>query len=123
MRHYDPMRLYSGLPHFFLLKKPGSIVADLANVAGLQSPARASCDSRGHLAAWKDLGNAELHLGIKCREMREADERIGGIQPHADDINDGCRFRHTDTLRKSESGARENEREVGLIIFSRCGVW
>ncbi len=49
--------------------------------------------------------------------MRETNDRVGSVQPHANDIDDGRCLRHRDTVRKFNSGARENERKVRLIIF------
>ena len=101
----------------------GGIVADLSDIARLQAPARAGRDGGGHLASRENFGNAEFNLGIKGGEVRETDERVGSVQPHANDIDDGRSFCHRDTLRKSNSGARGNEREVRLIIFRGRGLW
>jgi hypothetical protein len=54
--------------------------------------------------------------------MRKTDDCVGSVQPHANDIDDGSGFCHRDTLRKSNSGARGNEREVRLIIVRDCGT-
>ena len=103
------MRLDSGLLHLLLLQESRRIVADFTDVACLQSPSRAGSDGGGHLPARENFRNAEFDLGIKSREVREADDRVGSVQPHANDIDDGNGFCHRDTVRKSHSGARGNE--------------
>jgi len=50
-------------------------------------------------------------------EMGKANKRVGSVQPHANDIDDGRCLGHRDTVRKFNSGARENDRKVRLIIF------
>jgi hypothetical protein len=87
------------------LESAGRIIADLPDVSRLQPPLRAGEDSAGYLPSGKDLRLPEFNLGAEGRETREPDKRIGGVQPHADNINDGKQIMHPDTLRKIGAGA------------------
>ena len=121
MRDHDPMRFDPGPEHFILLEDAGRIVPDLPDITGLQSPARTGSNRGGHLASGKNFRHAKFDLRIEGREMRKTDKRVGSVQPHANDIDDGRSLWHTDTLRKSEFGARGNEQKVRLIIFPQAG--
>jgi hypothetical protein len=117
------MSLDSGLAHLLLLEPSGWIITDFADISRRQSPARAGRDGRGHLATGQNLRLAEFNLGIERREMRQANDGVGSVQPHANDIDAGSRFEHKDTLRKIDVGASEKEAGSVSDNFSDVDPW
>ncbi len=71
------------------LQDGGWVVAHGADVARRQSPATASDQGAGDLAAGKDVCGTKLDLRVKCREARKIDNRVGGVDAHAGDVDDG----------------------------------
>ena len=101
------MRLNPGSLHFISLKLRSGIIANFPGIPGFQSPTRTGYHRTGDLASGQNFRDAELNLGIEGREVRQANDGIGGVQSDADNVRNGKRIRHTSTLRKFRSDARE----------------
>jgi hypothetical protein len=73
------------------------------------------------LPAGQDLGGEKFHFGVKGREVWEKNDRVGGVEPHTNDIYDGKFLWHEDTVRESLPGASKNKISTRLITVSRAG--
>ena len=65
----------------------GFVVAELADVARAESPGLAGEDGAGGLAAGKDGGVVVLDLGAAGGIGGEVDQRVRGVEAHADKVN------------------------------------
>src|SRR5260370_33776680 len=101
------MRLDTEARKFRAVNRCGAVVANLADVARAQSPALASHHGGGDLAARQDLRGTEFHLGPARRIMSNGDQRVGGVESHADNGNLG-RFGHlaSATLKDSTKSSK-----------------
>ena len=70
----------------FHLDAAAKVVAHRADVLGAQSETRAGDESAGHLAAGAEVFFLERHLAGIRREMRNDQQRIGGIQPQSNNV-------------------------------------
>ena len=67
----------------------GAVVADLANVAGAQTPLLAGRDRGCNLAAGKDVGRAKFDFRSQRGIMRKTNQRVGSVQSDTDQVNFG----------------------------------
>ncbi len=87
------MRLDAEARKFRAVNRCGAVVAHLADVTRAQSPLLASHHGGGDLPSRQDLRGTKLHLGSARRIVSNGDKRVGGVEPHADNVNLG-RFGH-----------------------------
>ena len=83
------MRFHAEAREFGAVQGGGEIVADFADVAGAQSPGLAGDHGGGDLASGEDASGAEFHLGPSGGELVNGNERVGGVEADADDVDFG----------------------------------
>ena len=65
----------------------GEIVAELADIAGAEAPVLAGDDGGGDLSAGKSADGGVLGLGAARGVGGERDDRVGGVETDADEVN------------------------------------
>ena len=88
-RRGEEMRFYAEAGEFGAVQGGGGIVANFSDVAGAQSPGLASDHGGGDLAAGENVGGAEFDLGAGSGVGVNGNERVGGVQTDADDVDFG----------------------------------
>src|SRR6266705_2784153 len=119
-RSREQMRLDAEARKFRAVKRCSAVVAHLADVARAQSPVLASHHGGGDLAARQDLRGTKFDLGSARRIVSNGDKRVGGVEPHADDVNLG-RFGHLAgaTLKDARKFSKMDGRFSGSAWFAR----
>ncbi len=85
--YYDEMRVHAGALEFPSLELARRVISYSSNVTRPQAPGGAGHHSRGHLPAGQNARRSELHFRIQRREMRQLDDRVGGIHADTHDIH------------------------------------
>jgi hypothetical protein len=83
----EKMRLYSATREFGAMQGRGGIVANFADVSRAQSPELAGDHGGGDLASGENVGGAEFNLGARSGVAVNGNERVGGVQANADDVD------------------------------------
>ena len=81
------MRLDAEAGEFRAMECGGVIVAHFANVARAESPLLASDDCGGGLTAGKDRGGPNFDFRAARGIVRDRNQCVGGVEPHADEID------------------------------------
>ncbi len=71
------------------VNRGGAVVADLADVAGAQTPLLAGGDGGCDLSARKDLGGTEFDFGSQRGIVGKTNQHVGSIQSDTDQVNFG----------------------------------
>ncbi len=105
-------RVDPGVSKFAPMQIAGFVVAELANVACVQTPGLTGDDGGGSLAAGQDGGVGVFGLGSAGREVHERDQRVDRIETHAYEV-DLTLLRHSSyssggNLRASHEKRYEN---------------
>jgi hypothetical protein len=79
--------ILAGAGEGFAMEAGGIVFAELADVAGGEAPGGAGDDCGGGLAAGLEGACGVLDLGAALGEDGEVDERVGGVEAYADDVN------------------------------------
>lgn len=85
----EEMRFDAQARKFRAVKSGGAVVTDLADVARAQSPLLARHHGSGDLPARQDFRGAKFDFGAARGIVSDGNERIRGVQAHADDIELG----------------------------------
>ena len=93
------MRFHTEARKFAAMQIRGTIVADLAYVAGAEAPLLAGNDRTRGLASREDLCRAKFNLGAAEGEVGQGDYGVCCVQPDADEVN-LRRFRHIFTVNE-----------------------
>ena len=67
----------------------GAVVADLADIAGAQTPLLAGGDRGCDLSARQDVGGTKFDFGSQRGIVRQTNQRVGSIQSDTDQVNLG----------------------------------
>jgi len=94
----DKLSFNAGAREGVAMKAGGVIVAQLADVAGAETPGLAGDDGGGYLAAGQDGRVSVFGFGAADRVAGERDEGISGVEAYADEI-DFQGVRHFDIVR------------------------
>jgi hypothetical protein len=70
-----------------LLEISGPVIANFPDVPRAQAPALACDHCRGDLAARAHIGGEKPNFRIEGREIWQADNRVRGVQAHANHIH------------------------------------
>jgi len=81
------MSFNPGARKFICLKSGRGIVACLADVARAQPPGLTGNERARRLAPGPNNSGEQFHLRVKGREVRQADDRVSGIQAHAGNVH------------------------------------
>ena len=79
----------AGVGEGLAMKGGGEIVAELADVAGLESPELAGDDSGGDLSAGENRGGGVLDLGAADGVFGEGNDGVGGVEAYAYEVDLG----------------------------------
>src|SRR6266481_1071411 len=74
---------------FRAVHRGSAVVAQFTDVTGTQSPLLASNHGGGDLAAGQDIRGSKFDLGPARGIVFDGNERVGGIESNADDVNLG----------------------------------
>ncbi|HKW33079.1 MAG TPA: hypothetical protein VJN92_08740 [Candidatus Acidoferrum sp.] len=69
------------------VQRGSAVSADFADVARAKSPLLAGNDSSGSLSAGENGGGANFDFGAARGIVRDGDQRVGGVQADADDVD------------------------------------
>ena len=64
----------------------GMVVSNGTNVMGAETPALAGDQGGGYLSAEHDLGAESFDFGAESRELRNLQNRVGGVLADAEDV-------------------------------------
>ena len=79
----------AGVGEGLAMKGGGEIVAELADVAGLEAPELAGDDSGGDLSAGEDGGGGVFDFGAADGVFGERDDGVGGVEAYAYEVDLG----------------------------------
>src|SRR5713101_511836 len=85
----EKMRLDAEARKFRAMERCGAVVTDLAHVARAQAPLLASNHRGGDLAAGQHFRGSKFDLGPARGIVRDGNQRVSGVEPHADDVKLG----------------------------------
>jgi hypothetical protein len=122
----DPMSFDAFALHLVHLELACGVIADFTNVARGEAPATARNDGACDLSAGLDVYRTDLDLGLERWEAGQADDRVRGINPDADDI-DGGRLRklihRANTLAELLKFSNARAKESRLSIAPSRLLW
>src|SRR5580704_159248 len=87
VRDLEPMGLDTFASHFSRLEFAGRIISNFSNVAGTQTPTLAGYYGGRYLATRFSFGGEQLYFRIGGREIRQANDCVGGVDADPDDIH------------------------------------
>ena len=90
IRRGEKMRFDAEPREFRGVQRGGAVSADFAHIARTQSPLLAGDDSGGSLAAGENRGGANFDFGAARRIVHDGDQRVGGVEADADEIDVLC---------------------------------
>lgn len=81
------MSFDAGASEFGVVERCRAVVADLADIAGAQSPLLTSNDGGGDLPAGQHLRRTKLNFRAGRGIVRHGNQRVRGVESHADKVN------------------------------------